>query len=82
VDGKGKLRPEELPKPPIQLLWALDMDFSPMHPDVWADTDAERWHYYLQLRVAYEDGRDITKRRRGNPEAAKQGMDAMIKKHS
>jgi hypothetical protein len=34
------------------------MDFAPMHPDVWATTDAERWNYYIQLRQAFEDGRD------------------------
>jgi hypothetical protein len=56
------------------------MDFSPMHPDVWAKTDARRWQFYLQHRIAYEDGRDEVKRRRGNKAKTKSGMQDLIKR--
>ena len=58
------------------------MDFSAMHPDVWASTRADRWHYYSQLRIAYEEGREEVKHRRGNPDNAKKNMDALLKAHS
>lgn len=51
-----------------------------MHPDVWAATNAERWNYYYQLRMAYEDGREDAKFRRGNPVQAKTKMDDLIKR--
>jgi hypothetical protein len=57
------------------------MDFSPMHPDVWASTNAQRWNYYIQLRLAYEEGRDHIKRRRGNESEEKKGMADFLKKH-
>jgi hypothetical protein len=50
------------------------MDFKPMHPDVWARTNAQRWNYYIQLRLAYEEGREYVRRRRGDEAEAKKGM--------
>ena len=58
------------------------MDFGPMHPDVWANTDAQRFHYYSQLYKAYEDGREEVKHRRGNPDNANANMAKMIAKHT
>lgn len=58
------------------------MDFSPMHPDVWADTYADRWHYYSQLRIAYEEGRERIKRRRGDQAKSDKNMAEFVKKHS
>jgi len=58
------------------------MDFSPMHPDVWAETDAERWNYYASIRAAYEDGREEQRHRMGNPEKAKKNMEDLIKEHT
>lgn len=56
------------------------MDFSPMHPDVWAKTDARRWNYYIALRMAYEDGREEVRRRKGTTSESdkKKKMDELI----
>lgn len=53
-----------------------------MHPDVWAHTDAERWHYYSQLFAAYQDGREEVKHRRGNKAEADRKHKEFIKQHT
>lgn len=68
-DGKVKEDPENpLPPQPFVLAAARQMDFSPLRPDVWVNTDSERWNYYIQIRLAFEDGRDEVKA--GKKEAA------------
>jgi hypothetical protein len=57
------------------------MDFKPMHPDVWARTNARRWNHYIQLRLAYEDGREHIRRRRGDGAKEQKGMADFLKKH-
>ena len=37
------------------------MDFSPLRPDEWIKTDAELWSHFIQIRLAFEDGRDEVK---------------------
>jgi hypothetical protein len=32
------------------------MDFSPMRPDEWAQTNRARWQYFLRIRSAYQQG--------------------------
>lgn len=56
------------------------MDFGTMHPDAWAKTDATRWNEYVQYRIAYEDGREEVKHRRGDPEKAAKNMKALIER--
>jgi hypothetical protein len=58
------------------------MDFSPMHPDVWAETDAERWNFYAHVRAAYEDGRDEQRHRMGNKAEADRKMEDFKKQHA
>lgn len=52
-----------------------------MRPDEWAATTAWRWNYYSQLRIAYEDGRDYQKSRKGDEGEIKKGMSDFLKKH-
>lgn len=57
------------------------MDFSPMHPDDWARTDAGRWHFYLQHRIEYEKGRDDVKARRGDQSTIDANMKKFVDAH-
>lgn len=35
---------------------ALWFDLSPMRPDEWARSDANRWNRNMKIRMAYEEG--------------------------
>jgi hypothetical protein len=70
----------------MALHWARQMDFSPMHPDVWAETYQDRWNYYIQIREAFEesyrDTIDELQRRKGDPNKAASGMKNLLAKYA
>ena len=50
-----------MPEPPPGLMQALWFDMSPMRPDEWARTDAQRWRSAIAMRNAYHAGEQDAK---------------------
>lgn len=64
----------------MELAFARQMDFSPLRPDDWAKTDAERWNFYIQYRIAFEDGRDDVREKKKEAKEAKRRREEIDRK--